>query len=91
MAHAAIDGPFSVDLSKRPLVRVLSPQVPLYESVSIASYFEWVDRALSLHEPIVVLHDVRDIPPVDDARRCAFMHELDLRRLLTHIMVSTAS
>ena len=39
-----------------------------------------VDSALALNAPFVVLHDVRDMPHVDDARRCEFMRELDARR-----------
>jgi hypothetical protein len=80
MSRREYEGPFAADLSLFPILQLRSPHVASYEHVSIASYFDCVDRGLARLRPFVIMHDMRDIPPVDDARRVEFMEMLAARR-----------
>lgn len=82
MARIGREGPSSADLSRFPLIVLRTPTVAEYEEVSIPSYFACVDEILAQGKPFAVLHDAREIPPVDDAKRNHFMALLDERREL---------
>ena len=80
MTRAKAEGPFSVDLSAFPLVRLGSPHVAQYDYPSAASFFSCIDQALARNEPFVVLHDARSVPHADELRRNQFLEHLETRR-----------
>ena len=80
MTRASAEGPFSVDLSAFPLVRLGSPQVAQYDYPSASSFFECIDQALARNQPFVVLHDARGVPHADELRRKQFLELLEPRR-----------
>src|SRR4051812_4860992 len=80
MSRREYEGPFAADLSRFPILHLRSPHVASYEHVSIASYFACVDRGLTRMRPFVIMHDMRDIPPVDETRRVEFMELLAARK-----------
>lgn len=92
MARTRGEGPFSVDLTAFPLVRLHSPRTRDYQQLDVQSFFTCADMAMRRHRPFALLHDARDMPYVDEARQSRFLDELERRRpLISKFMLAYAA
>ena len=92
MARNQLEGPFLADLAGLPVLEIVSPNVALYDHVSIPTFFDCIDLGLKQRARFAVMHDARGMPHVDDLRRQEFMELLDLRRpeIVRHVAAYAA-
>jgi hypothetical protein len=80
MPRSQSEGPFVLRRSESGWIELSSPDVAVYDQVSIPSFWACVDVGLSRRAPFVVLHDARCIPHVDEAHTRQFLEQLEPRR-----------